>query len=117
MKTTDLLGEYAIVGSNQNSEKTTYKGILTLKEENNVIIAHWLINNEQEQFGTGFFKNNILVINFHYFGEDNLVYKGTVVYQYITKDLLEGFWSEEHGNPQYLGKEQAIRLTTTETLH
>ena len=108
----ELEGEYIIEGSNQDAATHTYKGKLTLKlNENNRIQAHWIINEEQEQFGEGFFKNNILVINFHYYGEDLLIYKGTVVYRCITKDILDGFWSEEYGNPLYLGEERCARVT------
>lgn len=113
----ELIGNYAITGNNQGDAKNGYEGVLTLTLDANRIIANWLINNEQEQSGIGFFKNNILVINFHYIGEDKLKYTGTVVYQCMTKDVLEGFWSEEHGNPAYLGIESCIRLKTTEVLN
>lgn len=115
----DLIGEYAISGSNQdNTNEMTYKGILKLSlDENNRIIAQWIINNSQEQTGSGFFKDNILVINFNYKGENNKIYKGVVVYRCITKDVLEGFWSEKHGNPLYLGIEHCLRLQTRAFLH
>ena len=112
----ELIGEFAIMGTNQDIENTAYKGILKLSLVQNQITAKWFINNEQEQFGTGFFKNNILVINFNYIGADRQKYTGTVVYQCITKDYLEGFWSEKHGNLNYLGKERCLRLITTEVL-
>ncbi len=107
----ELEGEFLIEGSNQDASENTYKGKLTLKlDENKRVQAHWWIEEEQEQFGEGFFKNNILVLNFHYYGEDSLIYKGTVVYRCLTKDVLEGFWSEEFGNPLFLGEERCSRI-------
>ncbi|MGQ7944409.1 hypothetical protein [Flavobacterium sp. WC2509] len=115
----DLIGDYAISGSNQDDTiEMTYKGILSLSlDENNRIIAQWLINNEQEQKGKGFFKDNILVINFNYEGGDNKTYKGVAVYKCITKDVLQGFWSEKHGDPLYLGTEHCLRIGSTEFLN
>ncbi|MFD1602826.1 hypothetical protein ACFSJW_25260 [Flavobacterium artemisiae] len=115
----DLTGDYAITGSNQDeSGEMTYKGVLSLTlDTNNRIVAHWLINNSQKQKGHGFFKDNILVINFSYKGDDHKTYKGVVVYKCITKDVLEGFWSEKHGNPLYLGTENCLRIKTSEQLN
>ncbi|WP_034059298.1 hypothetical protein [Lacinutrix jangbogonensis] len=113
MNIKELVGNYSIVGSNQGQEGVTYKGTLELAlDENSRIIAKWLINNNQEQNGTGFFKDNILVINFNYKGDDDTIFKGVVVYKCITKDLLDGFWSEKHGNPLYLGEERCFRVGT-----
>ncbi|WP_054850644.1 hypothetical protein [Olleya sp. ITB9] len=106
-----LPGQYQIEGSNQDDNSSGYKGVLDLQlDENNRVKAKWLINNNQEQFGTGFFKHNILVINFNYKGADNVIYKGVVVYKCVTNDILEGFWSEKHGNPLYLGEERCFRI-------
>lgn len=115
----DLVGKYLITGTNQEENpEIAYKGILTLTlDENNRIVANWLINNNQEQKGYGFFKDNILVINFNYKGENNKTYKGVAVYRFITKDILDGFWSEKHGNPLYLGTEHCLRMETTEVLN
>lgn len=114
---TDLVGNYAIIGSNQDDTDTTYKGILTLTLDiNNQIIAKWVINRTQEQFGIGFFKDNILAINFNYKGEDLNTYKGTVIYRCISNDILDGFWSEEYGNPNYLGIERCYRIKKETTL-
>ena len=113
MQITQLPGTYNIIGTNQNEDATTYKGTLTLSlDENNRVQAEWLIDNNQKQSGTGFFKDNILVINFNYKGEEDAIFKGVVVYKCITKDILEGFWSEKHGNPQYLGEERCFRVGT-----
>ena len=111
MKIKDILGNFSILGSNQNDSEENYKGTLylTLDTENR-IIAKWIINKSQEQYGIGFFKNNILVINFNYQGDENTIYKGTVVYKCLTKDILEGFWSEEFGNPKFLGTENCFRV-------
>lgn len=107
----DLVGNYHIIGSNQDDNENTYKGVLSLTlNENKRIVAKWLINNEQEQFGAGFYKNNILVINFKYEGDDNKIYKGVAVYTCISKDILDGFWSEKHGNPLFLGEERCFRI-------
>ena len=107
----DLVGEYSIIGSNQNDEEVTYKGTLKLSlDDTNRIVAKWLINKSQEQFGTGFFKDSILVINFNYQGDESEIYKGVVVYKCINKDILDGFWSEEFGDPKFLGSENCFRI-------
>lgn len=107
----ELIGAYKIIGSNQDDSNNEYKGTLSLTlDTDDRIVAKWLINNEQEQTGTGFFKDAILVINFKYLGEDSIVYKGVVVYRCITKYILEGFWSEEFGNPKYVGTEHCFRI-------
>jgi len=111
MTTQDLIGTYNIIGKNQEDTKINYTGTLTITlEVNNRIVAKWLINNEQEQKGIGFFKDNILVINFSYQGEDEKAYKGVVVYRCIGNDILDGFWSEKHGNPLFLGEERCFRV-------
>jgi len=111
MKIEELIGTYNIIGSNQDEYDTTYKGTITLRLDlNKRILAKWVIHKDQEQIGTGFFKDNILVINFSYIGENSKTYKGVVVYKCISKDLLDGFWSEELGNPSYLGKERCFRI-------
>ena len=76
-------------------------------------MANWLINENQTQSGTGFFKDNILVINFNYLGDNNLTYKGVVVYRCITNDILDGFWSEKHGDPRFLGEERCFKIINT----
>lgn len=117
MNIEDLIGKFNIIGSNQDEDSNTYKGVLTLTLDNNKrVLANWLINDNQQQFGTGFFKDNILVINFNYLGEDNKTYKGVVVYRCLTKDILDGFWSEKHGNPLFLGEERCFRITETNDL-
>ncbi|MFY7671415.1 hypothetical protein ACOSP6_10060 [Tenacibaculum sp. MEBiC06402] len=117
MTIADLVGEFSIIGSNQNDSDTNYRGVLTISlDESNRIIAKWLIHMEQEQIGTGFFKDNILVINFQYLGENSEVFNGTVVYRCLTKDILDGFWSEEHGNPKFLGTERCFRIKKDDTL-
>lgn len=111
MEIEDLVGTFQIIGSNQDAEDSNYKGTLSLSlDSNKRIIAKWFISNEQTQTGSGFFRDNILVINFNYLGEDNKTFKGVVVYRCISKDLLDGFWSEKHGNPLYLGKERGFRI-------
>ena len=113
----ELSGDYTIVGSNQDAETNTYKGTLTLAiDDNNRIRAKWIINETQEQSGYGFFKDDILVVNFNYKNEENKVYKGVVVYKCITKDILDGFWSEKHGNPLFLGKERCFRIESKKEL-
>jgi len=113
----DLEGRYTIIGSNQDAEENTYKGTLDLiLDENNRIKAKWLINNNQVQLGTGFFKNNILVINFNYKDENSNIYKGVVVYKCISEDILDGFWSEKHGNPLFLGEEHCFRINKKDKL-
>jgi hypothetical protein len=111
MNVQDLVGNYSIIGNNQEAEETSYKGELCLSlDENYRIIAIWNIEGTQEQFGTGFFKDNILVLNFNYQGDENTIYKGVAVYRCISKDILDGFWSEKYGNPLYLGEERCFRI-------
>ncbi|WP_299210636.1 hypothetical protein [uncultured Dokdonia sp.] len=111
MNKQDLVGTFSIIGSNQDAEGGNYKGPLSLTlDENKRIIAEWLINENQTQLGTGFFKDNILILNFKYQNEKGAIYKGVAVYKCITKDLLDGFWSEKHGNPLYLGEERCFRV-------
>ncbi|MCG1037766.1 hypothetical protein [Polaribacter sargassicola] len=113
----DLVGTFSVIGSNQDDEENSYKGFLYLSLDNNYrIVAKWTINDSQEQFGNGFFKNNILVINFNYLGLENTIYKGTVVYKCLSKDILEGFWSEEFGDPKFLGTENCFRVTDSKNL-
>lgn len=107
----DITGTFQIKGTNQDSTNLNYKGELTLTlDSTNRIEAKWLINNEQEQYGTGFFKDQILVINFNYKNEVGKVFKGVVVYKCLTKDVFEGFWSEKHGDPMFLGTEACFRI-------
>ena len=110
----ELEGKYSVIGTNQNAEGNKYKGTLKLSlDEHNRIKAKWYINNWQEQLGYGFFKDNILVINFNYLGEDNKIFKGVVAYKCLSKDILEGFWSEKHGDLDYLGSERCFRIENT----
>ncbi|WP_426277972.1 hypothetical protein ACN9MN_01245 [Chryseobacterium sp. S-02] len=114
----DLVGSYSIQGSNQEEiNHISYHGILTLSlDENKRIIAQWIIG-DHEQNGTGFYKDQILVINFNYEGDNHKIYKGVALYRCISKDLLDGFWSEKHGNPLYLGSEYCVRIDYPEFLH
>tara|TARA_B110001454_G_C12379327_1_gene291917 strand:+ start:146 stop:505 length:360 start_codon:yes stop_codon:yes gene_type:complete len=115
--TKDLIGTYNIIGKNQEETELNYTGTLTLAlDHNSRIVAKWLINKEQVQEGTGFFKDNILVINFNYLGENDEVFIGVVVYRCLTKNILEGFWSEEYGNPKFLGEERCFRVTNEEVM-
>tara|TARA_B110001454_G_C12702742_1_gene427269 strand:+ start:5 stop:367 length:363 start_codon:yes stop_codon:yes gene_type:complete len=118
MTVQDLIGTFSIIGSNQDADdKNSYNGELSLSlDEHLRIIAKWKIDENQEQFGTGFFNNNILVINFNYKGYDDKIYKGVVVYKCLNKDILEGFWSEELGNPKFLGKENCFRIHNSKTI-
>ena len=113
----DLRGTFSIIGNNQDASENSYTGELELIiNDKNQIIAKWLINKSQQQFGVGFFKDNILVINFEYQGDENTTYYGTVVYKCLNKDILEGFWSEEFGNPKFLGSENCFRIKDNEQL-
>ncbi|WP_442265518.1 hypothetical protein ACSIGC_14600 [Tenacibaculum sp. ZS6-P6] len=114
MNLKDLEGNFSVIGSNQNDSDSNYKGILTLKlNDYQQVLADWTINNDQKQRGIGFFKDNILVINFEYEGNDSSIYKGVVVYRCLTKDILDGFWSEEFGDPNFLGSERCFRIKDT----
>ena len=111
MKIEELVGTFNILGSNQDASEKTYKGTLELSlDENNRIFAKWEIHKSQQQFGTGFFKDNILVINFQYQGDEDNIYKGVVIYRCLSQDILDGFWSEEYGDPLHLGEERCFRV-------
>ena len=113
----DLVGNYTVEGSNQDENGIAYHGLLSLSlDENNRIVARWTIG-DHIQNGTGFFKDQILVINFNYEGDDNQLYKGVAVYRCLSKDVLNGFWSEKHGNPLYLGTEYCVRILSSEFLN
>ncbi len=114
----NLVGSYTVQGSNQEAgDLVTYRGILTLTlDENNRIIAQWIIG-DHEQNGTGFYKDGIVVINFNYIGDDHQVYKGVAVYRWISNDVLDGFWSEKHGDPRFLGSEYCVRIQDSEFLN
>jgi hypothetical protein len=112
MTVQDVVGSYQIIGTNQDDTGNTYKGELLLSlQEDDSINAEWLINNTQKQFGTGFFLNNQLIINFYYTGEDDTMYRGTVNYKCLTKNILEGIWTEEFGNPEFLGTENCFKVS------
>lgn len=110
----NLVGNYAVEGSNQDENGIAYHGILTLSlDNNNRIVAKWTIG-DHIQNGTGFFKDDILVINFNYEGDEGQLYKGVAVYRFINTNTLDGFWSEKHGNPLYLGSEYCVRIPAPE---
>lgn len=114
----DLAGTYSIKGSNQEaSDEFSYEGTLHLSvDENARIVAQWMIG-DHLQNGTGFYKDSILVLNFNYKGDDHHIYKGVAVYRCLSKDVLDGFWSEKHGNPLYLGSEYCVRVKGSEFLN
>lgn len=113
----NLVGNYAVEGSNQDENGISYHGVLTLSlDENNRILARWTIG-DHIQKGTGFFRDDILVINFNYEGDDAKIYKGVAFYRFINQDILDGFWSEKHGNPLYLGSEYCTRIPDTHFLN
>ncbi|KFC19170.1 hypothetical protein [Chryseobacterium sp. FH1] len=113
----DLIGSYAVEGSNQEEKGYPYHGVLTLSlDENNRINAQWTIGNHIQN-GTCFFKDQILVVNFNYVGDDHQIYKGVAVYRCLSKNILDGFWSEKHGNPLYLGSEYCVRTPGAEFLN
>ncbi|SIT98106.1 hypothetical protein SAMN05660493_02839 [Epilithonimonas bovis DSM 19482] len=117
MTVKDLIGNYMVQGTNQDDTGIVYHGTLSLATDiNNRIIARWEIGNHIQK-GSGFFKDEILVINFSYVGDDDLAYKGVAVYRCLGKDLLDGFWSEDHGNPRFLGSEYCRRITEQDLLN
>ena len=117
MDITALAGTYSIIGSNQDDSGNSYKGTLHISVDSAIrVSAKWLINGSQEQWGTGFYKKNVLVINFYYLDDEGNKYKGVVVYKCLSQDILEGFWSEKHGNPEFLGEERCFRIKENENL-
>lgn len=114
----DLIGSFSVIGKNQNESHSEYQGQLELSLDNaKRIVAKWQIGGSQEQHGSGFFKDNILVINFNYIGEEEFLLKGVVVYRCLTPNILEGFWSEKYGDPRFLGEERCFRIAAVDTIH
>jgi hypothetical protein len=113
MNITDLIGNYSIEGSNQNKEETHYSGMLTLSFLSETRLdAVWKITPDQMQYGIGFFKNDTLVVNFYYVGDDKSIYHGVISYHCNSNGVLNGVWSEEMGNPDCVGVEKAIKIQT-----
>ncbi|WP_136481828.1 hypothetical protein [Cognatitamlana onchidii] len=113
----NLIGNYRLSGTNQDNSGNTYTGTLKLSiDSNNRILAEWIINKEQKQKGIGFFKDDILVINFSYWGEDRLKYYGVVVYRCLNNNILDGFWSEDLGDPNFLGTERCFKADSFQLL-
>ncbi|OWW25386.1 hypothetical protein B4Q04_07125, partial [Zobellia sp. OII3] len=112
MTVQDLVGEYSIIGSNQDAEPHSYKGKLVLSLDRNArIVAKWTIGAKQEQAGTGFFKNNILVINFRYVGEDQNIYKGVRLSQYLKIALPRKVRYSLSLSMEYQQKQSRTQLT------
>ena len=111
MEITGLVGKYIIEGSNQDEKGTYYNGTLTLSiKSDNRINAVWQIGSDQIQYGIGFFKNEMLVINFHYEGDDQSMYYGVVAYQCNKQGVINGVWSEERGDAKYVGVEKGKKV-------
>lgn len=115
----DLVGRYELKGVNQDENESSYSGTLDLSvNEIGRVKALWLIGKDQLQFGSGFYENNILVINFYYEGDDiyrGQQFKGVVVYKVLSDGNLQGFWSEKHGDQRFLGKEYAVKVQNIKT--
>ncbi|SMC53061.1 hypothetical protein SAMN05660703_1619 [Cellulophaga tyrosinoxydans] len=114
----NIQGTYQIKGYNQDEEQSGYSGFLKLMTTGkNRVNAIWTIGGEQTQTGRGFYKDDILVINFAYLGELRnrpKTFKGVVVYKLINENILEGFWSEKFGDDNFLGFEEARKMTNAE---
>jgi len=118
MNSKTLQGIYQIIGYNQDKEESGYTGYLQLTVTGmHRVTAIWTISGVQTQTGKGFFKNDILVLNFAYEGELKdrpKTFKGVVVYAFINNAILDGFWSEKYGDDAYLGFEEGRKLTASE---
>lgn len=111
MQAKDLEGRFKIIGTNSTPEESTYKGMLTLTlNSEGWLEALWEVGGSQTQFGSGFYKNGLLVLNFEYVGEDGLPYYGVVAYKCLDADTLDGIWSEDFGDPLHVGTEKAYRI-------
>jgi len=111
MQKQELSGAYTVSGINQDEERSTYKGILDLNVlEDNSVKAKWLIGKDQNQFGSGFLVDDTFVIDFYYFDELKNKYTGTVAYKILSPTTLDGFWTEEFGHLDFIGKEQATKI-------
>ncbi len=112
---THIEGTYKLTGTNQDATGASYSGFLHLNQTHpHRVNAEWVINGSQTLKGSGFFHDNTLVINFYYEGEaehEGKLFKGIVVYHFNeTLHTLKGFWSEKHGNLDYLGFENCEKL-------
>ncbi|RFC54060.1 hypothetical protein DXU93_10115 [Brumimicrobium aurantiacum] len=116
----DFEGSYNIIGFNQDEEHGRYFGFLHIAKISDIRVhAEWVINGEQIQKGSGFYHGDTLVVNFFYEGEAEFkgeLFKGVVVYKLLNNEILHGFWSEKHGNDQFLGFEEGRKLDKTETI-
>ena len=57
MSIEEIVGEYTIMGTNQDAGNETYKGTLSLSlDSNKRITAEWIIHKEQKQTGSGFLR-------------------------------------------------------------
>jgi hypothetical protein len=112
---THIEGTYKLTGTNQDATGASYSGFLHLNQTHpHRVNAEWVINGSQTLKGSGFFHDNTLVINFYYEGEaehEGKLFKGIVVYHFNeTLHTLKGFWSEKHGDLDYLGFENCEKL-------
>lgn len=113
MEITDLIGQYLIEGVNQDKEETKYSGSLNLSlRSDGGLNAVWRIDPDQLQYGVGFFKNEMLVINFDYVGDDDVIFRGVVAYTCVSPEILNGIWSEEVGDSKFVGMEKAQKVQT-----
>ena len=112
---THIEGTYKVTGTNQDATGASYSGFLHLNQTHpHRVDAEWVISGSQTLKGSGFFHDNTLVINFYYEGEAEQAgkrFKGVVVYRFHEDtNTLQGFWSEKHGDLDYLGFENGTKL-------
>ena len=89
-----IVGNYQIIGANSKTAEKGYIGLLSLKYEENRIFATWLIEGADVQTGFGLLHQNILSINFTY-EQEGIEYTGLVSYEFLSNEILSGFWVEE----------------------
>ena len=89
-----IAGSYQIIGANSETAEKGYVGVLSLKYEENRIFATWLIEGADVQTGFGLLHQNVLSINFTY-EQEGTEYTGLVSYEFLSNEILSGFWVEE----------------------
>ena len=95
-------GTYALRGSNDGSNNTTYEGDVIIKEQGDNYDVTWKIgrNRNQVQTGVGILKGNVLSVAYYDVSGGSF---GVVSFLLTAENTLTGKWSPIHGTKS--GKE------------
>ncbi|WP_320051852.1 hypothetical protein [uncultured Acetobacteroides sp.] len=93
LRLADVVGSYAVSGSNPSTTSEGYFGTLQLEPCGALVKAYWEIGHtHQPQHGVGFLKNDLLALDFYY-AEAGERFYGQAIYR-VAGDRLVGFWRE-----------------------